>query len=167
MLDRQKAALGTLERLAPAMCLIDELAAEAERAARHELGWAKKMIDLRSVGLGLGELPDMPSRGMGDLSDQERQAAELVPVRLVRGSVPLGSHLPRLKPEERDQWRRLLKARGNGAHYTLTGLALFWANGKRSVLEIADLVELEAGGRDVELLLAYFELLARLGFVRL
>ena len=167
LLDRQKAAFGTLERLAPVGCLIDDLAAEAERAARHELAWADKAIDLRVASLGLAALPDLPSRSDSDLSDQERQAAERVPVRLVRGSVPLGSHLRRLEPEDRERWRQLLKARADGMHYTLTGLALFWADGKRSVLEIADLVELEAGGRDVELLLAYFELLAKLGFVRL
>jgi len=166
-LDRQKAALGTLERLAPAGCLIDELAAEAERAAQHELAWAKRAIDLRAAGLGLAPLPDLPSRGKGDLSDQERQAAERVPVRLVRGPVPLGSHLQRLEPEAREQWRQLRKARTGGMHYTLTELALYWADGKRSVLEIADLVEMEAGSRDVELLLAYFELLAKLGFVTL
>ena len=167
MLDRHKAALGTLERLAPAICLIDELAAEAERAAQHELGWIIKTTDMRAAGLGLGELPDPPSRDAGDLSDLERQAAGKVPVRLVRGPVPLGNHMGRLAAEDREQWRRLLKARESGIHYTLTGLALYWADGKRSVLEIADLVEMEAGGRDVELLLAYFELLAKLGFVTL
>ena len=167
MLDRHKAALSTLERLAPASCLIDDLAAEAERAAQHELGWIIKTIDMRAAGLGLGELPDLLSRSDSDLSEQERQAAEKVPVRLVRGPVPLGNHLQRLTAEDREQWRRLRKAREGGMHYTLTELALYWADGKRSVLEIADLVEMEAGGRDVELLLAYFDLLAKLGFVRL
>jgi len=167
LLDRQKAALGTLERLAPVGCLIEELAAEAEQAARHELSCAKKALDLHSAGLGLVALPDLPSRGQDDLSDQERQAAERVPVRLVRGPIPLGNHLGRLKAEDREQWRRLVKARTGGMYYTLTELALYWADGKRSVLEIADLVEMEGGGRDVELLLAYFELLAKLEFVRL
>ena len=167
LLDCQKAALGTLERLAPVGCLIDDLRAEAERVAQHELAWAGKAIDLRAAGLGLVALPDLPSRSSSDLSDQERQAAERVPVRLVRGPVPLGNHLHRLEPEDREQWRQLVKARTGGMHYTLTELALYWANGSRSVLEIADLVELEAGGRDVELLLAYFELLAKLEFVTL
>ena len=167
LLDRQKAALGTLERLAPVACLIDELAAEAERAAQHELAWTKKAVDLRAAGLGLAALPDLPPREKSDLSDQECQAAERVPVRLVRGPVPLGNHLQRLDAEDREQWRRLRKSREGGMHYTSTELALYWADGKRSVLEIADLVELEAGVRDVELLLAYFELLAKLGFVTL
>jgi len=33
------------------------------------------------------------------------------------------------------------------------------------VLEIADLIELEAGKRDVELLLAYLRLVEQLGFI--
>lgn len=167
MLDRHKAALSTLERLAPACCLIGELAAEAERAAQHELSWIIKTTGMRAAGLGLEGLPNPPSRHAGDLSDLERRAAERVPVRLVRGPVPLGNHLGRLAAEDREHWRRLRKAREGGMHYTLTELALYWADGKRSVLEIADLVEMEAGEWDVELLLAYFELLAKLGFVRL
>jgi Peptidase family M28 len=167
MLDRQKAALGTLQRLAPVDCLVDELIAESQRSAQHELAWAGRAVDLHAVSLGLGSLPDLPSRATGDLTDLERQAAERVPVRLVRGFVPLGSHLRRLEPEDRQRWRQLLKARPDGMHFTLTGLALFWADGNRTLLEIADLVELEAGGRDVELLLAYFDVLAKLGFVRL
>jgi hypothetical protein len=47
----------------------------------------------------------------------------------------------------------------------LSTLALYWADGARSVLEIADLVELESGRRDVELILTYFQLLEALGFV--
>ena len=60
---------------------------------------------------------------------------------------------------------RLLQARQGWGHHTLTALALYWVDGTRSLLDIADLVELETGGRDVELLLAYFRLLEKLGFV--
>ena len=52
-----------------------------------------------------------------------------------------------------------------GGHHTLTALALYWADGARSLLEIADLVELESGKRDMELLLTYFRLLEKLGFI--
>ena len=79
----------------------------------------------------------------------------------------MGRLLHRLDVEARENWHRLLKDRKDAAHYTLTALALYWADGARSVLEIADLVELESGKRDVELLLAYFRLLEKLGFVGL
>jgi hypothetical protein len=162
LLDRHKAALRTLERLAPIECPIDELLSEVERALRRELSWAKSAVDLRVATLDLQSLPPLPPR---DLSEEEQLAAGLVPARQVRGPVPLGAHLRRLDGETRERWRQLLKARKDGTWYTLSTLALFWADGARSVLEIADLVELESGRGDVELILAYTQLLEKLGFI--
>jgi aminopeptidase YwaD len=161
-LDRHQAALDTLARLGPVECLLADLRAEAERAAQHELAWARGAVDLHTASLGLEALPETPPRA---LSDDEQAAAGLVPVRQVRGPIPLRDHLHRLDDEEREAWRQLLKTRKGGAHHTLTELALFWADGARSVLGIADQVELETGLRAVELLLAYFRLLEKLGFV--
>jgi hypothetical protein len=162
LLDRQKAALGTLERLAQVECPVADLQAEAEQTANHELAWAKGAIDLHVVTLGLDALPPSPPR---DLSDEEGEAADVVPARQMRGPVPLNNHLHRLKKDDREQWRQLLKVRKGWMHHTLTSLALFWTDGERSVLEIADLVEMESGQRDVALLLEYFRLLEKLGFV--
>lgn len=164
LLDRQKAALDTLARLAPVECPVDELQAETEKAAQRELAWAKGAIDLHAVALGLDTLPDVPPR---DLTEEERQADTLIPVRKIRGPVSLQNNLKRLEQEDREAWRLLLKEREGWLHHTLTNLALFWANGQRSLLEIADAVELESGQRDLELLLAYFRLLEKLGFVEL
>jgi hypothetical protein len=160
--DRHRVALGTLERLAPVQCPLADLLAEAERLSTHELAWAKGAIDLHAAALHLEDLPDLPAQ---PLSEAEKAAAALVPVRRVRGPIPLRDHLRRLDGADREAWRGLLKARKGGAHYTLTTLALYWADGARSVLEIADFVELEAGRRDVELLVSYFRLLEKLGIV--
>jgi aminopeptidase YwaD len=162
LLGRHKAALRTLERLAPVECPLDELQAEVDRTARHELAWAGSAMELHAAALGLDSLPD--PRPVA-LSDEEQEAARLVPARRVRGPVPLHQHLRRLDVEDEEAWRQLLKARKDGAHHTLTDLALYWADGTRSVLEIADLVDMEAGKRDVELLLTYFRLLEKLGFI--
>ncbi len=162
MLDRQLAAFRTLEWLAPVQCPLADLQAEAERTASHELAWAKGFVDLRAAAVGLISMPALPSPG---LSQQEQEAADFVPLRGLPGPVELGRHLSRLDVESQERWRQLQKARQDGALYTLLPLALYWADGVRSVLEIADLVEMESGQRDVELLLAYFQLLARLGFV--
>ena len=163
-LDRQRAALRTLERLAPVECLIADLQAEAKQATEHELAWAKGAVDLHAAALHLDPLPLLPPR---ELVEEERQAARLVPVRQVRGPVSLREHLHRLDEPDREAWRRLLKTRKGGVHDTAMTLALGWADGARSVLEIADLVELEIGVRDVGLLLAYFRLLQKLGLVTL
>jgi len=159
LLQRQKAALQSLQRLAAVECLVADLQAEVEEAVRHELAWAKGAMELQ-----LAAPPDLPPRPP---SAGEQQAAGLVPVRCLRGPIPLREYLPRLSDEEREAWRQLLRARQDSPHDTLTTLALYWADGTRSVLEIADLVELESGIRDVELLVAYFRLLARLGLVTL
>ena len=71
----------------------------------------------------------------------------------------------RLDPEDRAAWRQLIQDRQDWSHHTLTALALYWADGDRSLLDIAGLVELETGLWDLSLLLAYFRLLEKLGFV--
>jgi len=162
MLNRQKAALRSLERLAPVQCLTVDLGLEAERAANHELGWARGVIDLHAASLSMGPLPEPPTYS---LSPEEEQASKLIPARTVRGPISLDHHLGRLDEQERENWRLLMKARTSGAHHTLLPLALYWANGTRSVLEIVDRVEMEAGERDVGLVLTYFRLLERLGLV--
>jgi aminopeptidase YwaD len=162
LLGRQKAALQTLDRIATTDCIIPELQAEAEQALYHELAWARSAVDLRAAELGLDVLPTPQPL---DLSEEEQEAAKLIPVRLVRGPIPLTQLLYRLDEETQEQWRQLLKARKDRAFYTLSALALYWADGARSVLEIADLIELEAGKRDVELLLAYLRLVEQLGFI--
>lgn len=49
----------------------------------------------------------------------------------------------------------------------LPTLALYWADGKRTLAEIIELVELESGERAEELLLAHFELLEKMVLVEL
>jgi aminopeptidase YwaD len=162
LVGRHQAALHTLQRLAPVQCLLADLLGEAERVAAGELARAEGAVDLHAAALGLGPLPDVVP---DPLSAEEQRAAGLVPVRQVRGPIPLGQHLGRLDVADRECWRACLQARAGGTHHTLTVLALYWADGTRSVLDIANLVELETGERDVELLLLYFELLGKLGLV--
>jgi aminopeptidase YwaD len=162
LLDRHEAALGTLERLAPVECLIASLCGEARQGAERELSQAAGAVDLLATTLGVEPLPDAPQRTLD--ADEER-AANLIPVRQIRGPIPLHNHLGRLDEADVERWRANTKSHRGRAHNTLTTLALYWADGSRSVLEIADLVELETGLRDVELLLTYFSLLEKLDFV--
>jgi len=158
LLDRHKAALRTLRRLAPVGCPVAHLQAEAERWAQREMAWAKDAIDLHVAALGLENV----AQTEGARRTPE-EAANLIPRRLVRGPIPLERYLRRLPAEDRREWRRLMKSRRDMAYYTLTTLALYWADGQRSILEIADLVEMEIGLREVEVLLTYFRLLEKLG----
>ena len=162
LLDRQQAALSTLGRLASVECLVAYLQTEAHRATEQELDWAKGFADLRAAALGLKTLPTLEAP---ILSAEEQQAAGLVPARQMPGTIPLRDHLHRLGEKDRAAWHELLKARKDKEHHTLTTLALYWADGARSVLDITHLVELETGRRDLELLLAYFLVLQKLDFI--
>jgi hypothetical protein len=99
------------------------------------------------------------------LDEWEEKAARMLPRRLYRGPIPLRHYLYQLSEEEREQRWQFLKAHKKG--FILPALAVYWADGKRSLLGIADLIELETGQRDVELLVEYFQTLARLNLVEL
>ena len=90
----------------------------------------------------------------------------MVPKRLYRGPVSLCAYLHRLSDEDRERLWKMRKERKR-VFYTLPTLATYWADGKRSLLEIADLIKLETGQRDVELLVDYFRVLDKLGLVTL
>ncbi len=51
--------------------------------------------------------------------------------------------------------------------YSINTLAEYWADGQRTGLEIIDLVEMESGIRDPELIVTFFETLERVGLVEL
>jgi hypothetical protein len=179
-LGRQKAALKSLDRLAALQYLAVDLQAELERTAEREMAWAQAAMEMAWTGFtSLGRKrrkgepgepsvePPRTSVMPGERSPEEQEAAGLIPVRKMRGPIPVYDHLHRLDPAERDAWRTMLRARKGGASSSLLVLALYWADGARSVLDIIDLVELEAGARDVELTLAYFRVLEKLGLVGL
>jgi hypothetical protein len=44
---------------------------------------------------------------------------------------------------------------------------MYWTDGRRTALAVADCVELETGHRDTEFLLALYDFLAGLGLIRL
>jgi hypothetical protein len=92
--------------------------------------------------------------------------AQLVPTRRYRGPANLRPHMRRLPVEERATAQAMLRR-----HSAFTDLpadvALYWADGTRTLAEILDLTELETGVRDAEGLAEYFKLLARLELIDL
>ena len=89
------------------------------------------------------------------LEMDDPRAAELVPVRKTWGTLTFES----LPPEERTFGSPRWNERYNGAWY--------WSDGKRTVAQIAELVQLEVGGKPQTKLLALFELAAKAGLCRL
>jgi aminopeptidase YwaD len=149
-IDRQEAALESLRRLDP------EFDAKPWRAAARAIGeaaWARA----RDV------LEDWRVTEVGTLAEGD---AQLVPTRRYRGPVSLRPHLRRLPAEEREAAQAML--RRHGAFCDLPAdVALYWADGARTLSQILDLTELETGVRDAEGLAEYFKLLARLELIEL
>ncbi len=96
--------------------------------------------------------------------DEPKEIPDLVPERLHPGPPSLRRLLSSASPERQKQWQDIQKKHpGRQAGYTL---AVYWADGKRTLAEIRDLVEWESGvdlGNTVE---ALFSTLEELGVVR-
>jgi aminopeptidase YwaD len=164
LIEREREALNTLHRLWPAGdALIADLQHEVTIAATHELDRLRSVLDQRVSTLGLDALPPAPRP---EPDEWDTQAQDMFPRRCHPGPASWSDHQHLLSPEDREHWWKLIKDREAGGR-TLPTLAQYWADGERTVLEIADLVEMETGQRDMELLVEHFRLLAKMGLVEL
>ncbi|HIE50165.1 MAG TPA: DUF4910 domain-containing protein [Armatimonadetes bacterium] len=121
-----------------------ELAAAAEQGFRRA-----------ARALGVPARKPRPSR-----SRYKQQAKQVVPERLVLGH----SRLTRIPRKDRAEWQELLKRNHITGEVALR--AEFWADGKRSVAEIEELVAGETGVKEVRLR-EFYEALARYGYVKI
>jgi hypothetical protein len=149
-LDRHEAALESLRRIDPAF---DPRPWRAQAGAIAAGAWARA-----SDVLDDWRAPDRAS-----LSPED---AVLVPLRRYRGPISLQPYLRGLPPDERAEARATIRRHGEFMDLP-SDVALFWADGRRTLAEILDLTELETDVRDAAGLLAYFRLLARLELVEL
>jgi len=90
---------------------------------------------------------------------------QVVVKRLMRGPVDMGAILTGLGKRRRAQYRKWM-AREKKA-YMLQVLGLFWADGRRSIAEIADHVDAELGYANPDFLKFYFDTLAEAGIVKI
>lgn len=149
-IDRQEAALHSLRRLDPHF---DPRPWCAAAQAIGTAAWERA----RDV------LDDWQPADVALLHEDD---ARLVPARRYRGPISLEPHLRRLPPDEREAVRAALKP--HGAFLGLPAdVALYWADGRRTLAQVLDLVELETGVRDPAGLASYFKLLARLELIDL
>lgn len=154
------ASLELLPRLAgEALPGLAGWAAEVRAAGERELARARAaLLDL----FGLEDIPAVPERVR---DEWEERAASMVPRRAHRGPVNPQHRRSRLSAEDQAAWRDLMKKVGHFSTAPL--LAVYWTDGRRTLLEIADLVEKECGRRDVEALVRYYELLEKMELVEI
>ena len=160
-LDRHRVALQKLTRLARgASSLSDALYYDAARFAKQENDRVRRFGEQLLGGKAGRETA--PER---EPDSWEKKAADMVPNRLYKGPAATAGQLGGIPLEDRLAWQRLLRSRSDEAN-TVIVLAEYWADGRRTALEIIDLVELESGIRDAELIVRRFELLAQLGLLK-
>jgi len=144
--------------------LVLDLRAEIDCMARQQLQKAREILGRRALTLGLNGIPPAPPK---KLSDEEKEAASLTPRRLHRGPpAMLEYHVKKLPEEEQEEWHRLRKEHKQD-WYLVSAVAVYWADGTRSLLDIARLVELETGLLKLDFLLKYFSFLEKMGLVKL
>jgi hypothetical protein len=160
----QRMALHSLLRLAPQeKHLVARLQDEVDLAVPHEIERARAILLEHAHGLGLSAIPETAAR---EPDESERKAATLVPQRLFRGPVSVHDYLYRLTPQEREEARGWFK-QDRDLYGVVSTSTDYWIDGKRTAAEIVDLVELETGKRDVQLVLRHLHLMDRLGLVSL
>jgi len=96
--------------------------------------------------------------------DDVGENARRVPCRMYPGPVWERSLLRYRSPDVATRLRELQKAHKDLPRIVPT-IALYWADGQRTLAEIVNLVELETGARAAAYLAGYFEILAELGAV--
>lgn len=155
LLDRHREALHAVRRLdrgARVERLIATLRDDAERVARDERDRARSAATW--AVLPAADAAQVDAR---DTAEWDERARGLVYRRTVPG--PLGMHWSarNLSAAGQDEERAVL---GRPGARTLTTLALYWIDGRRTLLDVAELTEAESGLRDVEALVRYAALLA-------
>lgn len=161
-LDRHRVALqGLISVGGSSRSLSDMLYYDAARFVNRELERARRIASQMSMDFTLETEPE----SVANPDQWERQAAEMIPSRKYRGPASLiGDALAKLTLEERTAWFQLTQSRKVG-RFTIPTLAEYWADGRRTALEIIDLVEMETGVRDAELIVNWFVMLQRIGLL--
>jgi hypothetical protein len=155
--DRGHQALGScasLDNSPELVKLLAGLTGQLDDETERHMQALERMIAQQSSARGWSPPQTAP------LDRQEEKAAGLVPTRQVIGGLSLG-RLPRAAWSE-----AMAVTRGQNPRWSrLLCCALYWVDGKRSLLEIRDLAEQELGALDVDLF-DYFYLLERHGYIR-
>ncbi|MCI0396682.1 MAG: M28 family metallopeptidase [Chloroflexi bacterium] len=155
VLERHQVALHGLARLwSEVESLAETLASEAAGSVEQQRRRLQQAAGTRLAALGADGMAEPPA----EADEWEQKAATLTPRRLYRGPGSAIGSLSALSPAERADWFNVIRKRPAGG-YTLPALAEYWADGRRTALQIVELIEMETGLRDAELVVRWFELL--------
>jgi aminopeptidase YwaD len=151
-----KQALRSIQKLLPHSAELRSHLRREERALTRCIKEEVRILETR------WDASRWPRRSRRPMADQ--QAAAIVK-RTLPGPVDMGAVLMELGKSRRAQYGRWM-VREKRSQMIQT-LALYWANGNRSIAEISQLVALEMGYTNLSFLKFYFRLLEDAGVIRL
>ncbi len=134
--------------------LVSDLVASAKSERRRAETTIRQLAEARGWTL-------KPRRKR--LTKLEKEASTIVPVRRYKGPVSTRQWVNKLSAEDREAFYKFGKAHKEASG--LENLAVYWSDGKRSLLEVSRLVELESGRRDLGYLMGYFRFLEKMGLL--
>jgi len=173
----QKNAFISLKKLSPIN--VDKYNEEIEEFTIKELQRTRKVI-YKDLGFNKKEISEIcEEMGEGkiekkglikEFEDKEKIkwediADKNIISRIYKGPILEMNILNRLSKEQREKYFELKKENAETFDLIRT-LALYWADGKRKLSEIADLVELESGLRNTEFLVKYFNFLSKCKLIK-
>jgi aminopeptidase YwaD len=158
--ERRRADIRSLVRLAPDSAMFREARSAAEEciAKTADYLWAKALRDLATAA-GLRDVSDLPAPWHPEEEEALKKASEIVPKRAFRGPF---SDIARAAPLELREKMKAFSAKYRGVSVPSAHLQ-FWADGSRTLAEIADLLEGETGFRNTEALLEYYGVMVERG----
>ena len=137
----------------------ESLMEDLNESVSKSIGLAKKVL----VNYALLRNISLKPKTVQELSSLEREAKRMIPVRRYRGPPDTRYWLSKLTETDRELSWKIRKEHTDDM--VLSTLALYWADGERSLFEISELVNLETGRTNLEYLLTYFKLLEKMGLV--
>ena len=162
-LERVKDSFEHLRRLGMAAEDVKELKEEANEWVRREFADSEKTY-LSFLGRSKKPSEDTPK------ARANAKLESIFPSRVLRGPSGFGmvarASWSKLSKNDREGLWRLFRLHDKTPRAFLP-LSWYWLNGKRSLAEIAELVEMECAVRDDALLEGYYSLLEKVGLVRI
>jgi aminopeptidase-like protein len=158
--ERRRADVASLVKLAPDSVMFCQArsAAQEHIAKTADYLWAKSLRELATVA-GLKDVSELPAPWRPEEGEALKRASEIVPKRAFRGPY---SGISRETSAEHKEKMKAFREKYKGASIPSAYLQ-YWADGNRTLSEIADLLEGETGFRNTEALIEYYELMAERG----
>jgi len=169
--DKTKLCLDYLERAVDGLEKFDTANHEIAQIKSYYSKVFKDFLELKQIELQDQILREGAKYNIYKVSPKEhgntrlrRQASKYVPIRTKPGPIDLKSKMVWLTETEQ---KKILELQRDPRWRLVSYISLCWADGKRSLWEIARLTEIETGYSKFSEIIQWFKLLDKMGFISL